>query len=86
MLSKKPVCLWANIEKRGLFNLLLKYDLYSKIFSLNTRYKNDPDIEIFKSYKKFNDIISYKDIMLLREDINKKEKINPSYYQGYIDE
>jgi hypothetical protein len=86
MLSKKTKSLWAYIEKRGLFNLLLKYDLYTKIYSLNTKYKNDPDIEILKLYKKFNDIISYQDIMLLREDIGEKEKIDPSYYQGYIDE
>jgi hypothetical protein len=84
-LTRKPKRLWAYIEKHGLFNLLLKYDLYSKVFSLNTKYKNDPDIEIFKSYKKFNDIISYQDIVVLKEDLSKKEKINPSYYQGYID-
>jgi len=78
----KPQTLWTNLENYGLFNLLLKYDMFSKMYSLNTKYKRHPDIELFRWYKKFNDIISYQDIMELRE--NSKEKIDSSYYQGYI--
>jgi len=68
-----------------MFDALLDYDIYSKIYCLDNIYKNHINIEYYKLYKEINDknVLIYSDIVVLEQ--GSKEKIDSSYYQGYID-
>jgi len=72
----------------GLFKQILKYDIYTKIESLNTRHKNHPKIKIYKKYKKYNDndLISEGSIYYIRQLKALSDQIKSSYYDSYIDE
>jgi hypothetical protein len=39
-----------------ILNLLLDYDIYSKIYSLDTKHKDNVNIETYKIYCKYNDL------------------------------
>lgn len=64
-----------------MFDEIIKYDIYSKIYSLNTKYNNDHYILKYKLYKNYNDLISDLNIAKVRQ----LHAINSLYYQEFID-
>jgi hypothetical protein len=81
---KDPINFWEILEEKNMFNILMSYDLYSKIGSLDKYYKNALKIKSYKLYEKLNNINSVDDIMYTRELQGYNVKIDPSYYQKYI--
>ena len=79
--DKESMILWENLEGRGMFDEIIKYDIYSKIYSLNTKYNNDHYILKYKLYKNYNDLISDLNIAKVRQ----LHAINSLYYQEFID-
>lgn len=85
ILTKKPINLWTNLEIHGMFDKILKYDLYSKIDNL--------DIILYAKYPNYINLINYKDLILLHEnDFHilrliqfDDEKLKLSYYESYIE-
>lgn len=82
---RKAINLWTNLEILGMFKKMLNYDIYSKIETLNTKYKNHSKIKTYKKYKKYNDLISVSFIIELRQLQDKDLKIEPSFYVSYIE-
>jgi hypothetical protein len=68
-----------------MFKSILVYDISSKNYNLETLYYNDLNIGFYQIYNKFNNIRVDCDIMLLMQEQAKYEKIDCSYYQGFID-
>ena len=83
--NKKPASLWENLENRGMFDEMLKYDVYSKIDSLDTKHKNHSKITAYKLYKKYNDLIDNENIDHIRHFQANKAIIEPLYYSNYIE-
>jgi len=68
-----------------MFEKILKYDVYSKIYTLNTKHKNHPKIKTYKLYKKYNDLINEVLITgLKRLQVNDKIILS-SYYKSSIE-
>jgi hypothetical protein len=68
-----------------MFKKMLKYDIYSKIFSLDTKNKNHSKIKTYKKYKKYNDLISEVLIIeLKRLQVNNKQFFL-LHYASYIE-
>ena len=84
--TKESIDLWTNLEDLGMFKTILKYDIYSKIYRLDTTYKNENYISIYKLYKKYNDKFKMNNIIHFNENKSKKFKIDQLYYQNYIEE
>jgi len=82
---KKLNYLWTSIELRGKLEQIFKYDIYSKINSLDTTYKNENYISIYKVYKKYNDKISEDELVGLMGLQSLDSKIPPLYYESYIE-
>ena len=79
--TKKPINLWTNLEIHGMFNEILKYEIYSKIHSLDTKLINNINL---KNYKDL--MIMYDgDIYTLRLIQSIDSNIDSSYYESYID-
>lgn len=77
---RKSINLWTNLEDLGMFKQILKYDIYTKLDSLDSK------IKIYKKYKKNNDLISFNYIDYIRQVQAINEQIEVSYYNSYIDE
>jgi hypothetical protein len=67
-----------------MFDEILEYDIYSKIDSLNTKYKNHSRIQEYKLYKKFYNLISSDYIAFIRQIQSNKERIDPLYYNDIL--
>jgi hypothetical protein len=64
---------------------ILEYDLYDLFFNFEPM---DQTKNYIKEYNKFNNKISYDEMVALRVKLyylNKKNKINALYYESYID-
>ena len=82
---REAINLWTNLEILGMFKKMLKYDIYSKIFSLDTKNKNHSKIKTYKKYKKYNDLISEVLIIeLKRLQVNNKQFFL-LHYASYIE-
>ena len=81
--EKKSINLWTNLEVLGMFQQILKYDIYTKIYILDT---NHSKIKIYKKYKKYNDLIGVGLVYSIRQVQALQERIKSSYYDSYIDE
>jgi hypothetical protein len=70
-----------------MFKQILKYDIYSKLDILDTKYKNHSKIKKYKKYKKYNNLISESLIIGLRrlQDKDKDKEIELVYYESYIE-
>ena len=79
---RESINLWTNLEILGMFKILLKYNVYSKIDILNTKYKNHSKIKIYKKYRKYNSLISE---FKLIEIYKLNKKIESSFYESYIE-
>ncbi len=84
---RKSINLWTNLEDLGMFKQILKYDIYSKLDILDTKYKNHSKIKKYKKYKKYNNLISESLIIGLRrlQDKDKDKEIELVYYESYIE-
>lgn len=80
---RKPINLWYNLENRGMFDKILKYDVYSKLDSLDTKYK---DVPYISKYKKYNDLMSEGALSVFMNVQSSSEFINSLYYGSYIEE
>jgi hypothetical protein len=66
-----------------MFDEILEYDIYSKIDSLDTKYRNHSKIKEYKLYKKFYDLMSPNYILKVIQ--SNEEMIDPKYYENYIE-
>ena len=84
--KREPINLWTNLEIHGMFDKILKYEIYSKILSLDTKeYKNATYIQQYKLYKECDDLINVSDIYYIRKVWADNKRIDLSYYESYID-
>jgi hypothetical protein len=79
---KKPINLWTNLEDLGMFKEILKYEIYSKIYRLDTTFKNENYISIYKLYKSYNDLFSEEEFAIL---LKFNKIIEESYYQQFLE-
>jgi hypothetical protein len=87
--SKKPINFWSNLEIKGLFDKLWQYNIYTKIVSLDTIFKNDKNIKYYKLYANiYNNIfknIIYSDIGFLKQE-GFDSNMELPYFKNFIDD
>jgi hypothetical protein len=69
-----------------MFNQIIKYNVYSKIYALDTKYKNHPKIKTYKLYKRYNDLISGTFIIGLKRLHGNDITIFSLYYESNIEQ
>lgn len=80
---RKSKNLWTHLEMKGMWEQILKYEIYLKTASLDTKYKKHSKIKTYTFYKKYNDLISVGIIYYIRA---KCDKIDPLYNESYIED